>query len=55
MTIFRVAQGLDLPPLYLFTFADEDERARVAELLRKLPPREVTKVRRELAKRATRP
>ncbi|MDC3953463.1 helix-turn-helix domain-containing protein [Polyangium jinanense] len=50
-TIFRIAQALELPPLYLFTFPDEDERARVAELVRKMPTREVAKVRRELAKR----
>jgi transcriptional regulator with XRE-family HTH domain len=47
-TIERLANGFDVPPLYLLTFAAEDERAHVAELLRMLPDTEVRKLRRQL-------
>ncbi len=47
-TIERLARGLDLPPLYVLTFAEEDELARIAELARKLPQEDLQKVRREL-------
>jgi len=47
-TIQRLAQGFDLPPLYILAFAAEDEYAKVAELLRSLPAAEVKKVRRQI-------
>ncbi|WP_170229176.1 hypothetical protein [Polyangium fumosum] len=50
-TIFRIAHALGLSPLYLLTFPEDDAWARAAELFRKMPAREVAKVRRELAKR----
>ncbi|MDI1427974.1 hypothetical protein [Polyangium sorediatum] len=50
-TIFRIAHALCLSPLYLLTFPEDDAWARVAELVRRMPAREVAKVRRELAKR----
>jgi transcriptional regulator with XRE-family HTH domain len=51
-TIFRAAKGLGLPAMYLLTFAGDDERAHIMELVRKLPSNEVTKLRRELTKAA---
>lgn len=47
-TIQRLAQGFELPPLYILAFAADDEYAKVAELLRDLPVAEVKKVRRQL-------
>ena len=51
-TIIRAAKGLGLSPMYLLTFAGDDERDHIIELVRKLPSAEVTKLRRELAKAA---
>jgi transcriptional regulator with XRE-family HTH domain len=51
-TISRLAKGLGLPPFYLVTSPADDERDHVAELVRKLPPHEVVKLRRELTKAA---
>jgi transcriptional regulator with XRE-family HTH domain len=51
-TISRLAKGLALPPFYLLTAPTEDDRDNVAELVRKLPPHEIVKLRRELAKSA---
>lgn len=50
-TIARIAHGLNVPPLYLLTFAAEDERAHVAELVRQLPAVEVRKLRKQLQRR----
>ncbi len=47
-TIQRLAQGFDLPPLYILAFAAEDEYAKIVELLRDLPIADVKKVRRQL-------
>lgn len=47
-TIRRLAQGFDLPPLYILAFAAEDEYAKVAELLRSMSTADVKKVRRQL-------
>ncbi len=47
-TIARLAKGFGVPPLYLLTFAKEDERAHAAELLRHLSAAEVKKIRRQL-------
>ena len=51
-TIARLAKGLDVPPLYLLTFPNDNDRDQVVELLRKLQPRDVTKLRKELEKTA---
>jgi transcriptional regulator with XRE-family HTH domain len=51
-TISRLAKGLDVPALYLLTFPADDERDKIAEMVRKLPAPEVTKLRRELTKTA---
>ncbi|MRG92411.1 helix-turn-helix domain-containing protein [Polyangium spumosum] len=47
-TIARLAEGFGVPPMYLLTFAAEDERAHAAELLRHLPQSEVRKLRRQI-------
>jgi len=47
-TIERLAVGFGVPPMYLLTFAEQDERAKAAELLRYLPPAEVKKFRRQI-------
>ncbi|MDI3291605.1 helix-turn-helix transcriptional regulator [Polyangium sp. 15x6] len=47
-TVNRVATGLGVPPLCLLTFADEHELAKIAELARKLPSTQQSKIRREL-------
>jgi transcriptional regulator with XRE-family HTH domain len=51
-TIARLARALAVSAPSLLTFPDEDDRAEIAELLRKLPPYEIVKLRRELAKSA---
>jgi len=47
-TINRLAHGFGVAPMYLLTFAEEDERSRTAELLRYLTQSEVRKIRRQL-------
>ncbi|MBK9260373.1 MAG: helix-turn-helix transcriptional regulator [Polyangiaceae bacterium] len=47
-TICRLAEGFEVPPMYLLTFAEEDERAHTAELLRNLPKAQVRKFRRQI-------
>jgi len=47
-TIERLAWGFGVPPLYLLTFAADDERAKTAELLRGLSNTEVKKIRRQI-------
>jgi transcriptional regulator with XRE-family HTH domain len=47
-TIYRVAQGFGVSPMLVLAFPNEDESAHIAELVRKLPPKEVPKLRREL-------
>lgn len=47
-TIARIADGLNVPPLYILTFPAEDERAHVAELVRMIPLVEVKRLRRQI-------
>ncbi|MDC0747572.1 MULTISPECIES: helix-turn-helix domain-containing protein [Polyangium] len=47
-TIERLAFGFGVPPLYLLTFAADDERAKTAELLREMSNAEVRKIRRRI-------
>jgi transcriptional regulator with XRE-family HTH domain len=47
-TIERLAQGFGVAPMYLLTFAKEDERSHAAELLRYLPQTEVRKIRKQI-------
>lgn len=51
-TISRLAKGLGLPPFYLLAAPDGDDREQIAEPVRKLPPQEIAKLRRELLKSA---
>lgn len=50
-TITRLAKGLDLQPFYLLvSLGEDDEREKVAELIRQLSAQEIVKLRRELLK-----
>jgi transcriptional regulator with XRE-family HTH domain len=50
-TVDRIAIGLGLSPALLLAFPKEDELARVMDLVRLLPKREITRLRRELKER----
>jgi transcriptional regulator with XRE-family HTH domain len=50
-TVERLAQGLGVSPMYIFAFSEDDERARIADLILDLPPRELVQLRRELQAR----
>ncbi|MDI1442420.1 helix-turn-helix transcriptional regulator [Polyangium sp. 6x1] len=50
-TLERIARGLDLLAMDLCTFPEDDERARIADLVRRGPKKELPKLRRELAAR----
>jgi transcriptional regulator with XRE-family HTH domain len=47
-TIERIANGLDLSPLLLLAFPDEDELAATVDLIRQLPTTRRKKLRRIL-------
>src|SRR5689334_21912916 len=47
-TIERLAQGLDVPPFYIFAFGEDDERARITDVILDFPKGELLRVRREL-------
>src|SRR5688500_14816222 len=47
-TVERVAYALGVPPHCLLTFAEEHELANIAELARRLPSPQQSKVRRDL-------
>ncbi len=49
-TVSKLAKGLELPALYIVTASEGNECEQVVELVRKLPPAEVVKFRRELTK-----
>ena len=49
-TIARLARALETSPPCILTFPEEDERAQIAELLRKMSTQDVTKLKRELTK-----
>ncbi|MDC3960631.1 helix-turn-helix domain-containing protein [Polyangium jinanense] len=51
-TVDRIARALDIPPLYILAFPTEDERARIADAVRKLPKAEWKKLRKEIEGRA---
>jgi len=53
-TLHQLAQGLRMPPLCLVIFPDEDERDRLTELLRKLPPDKLREFRRKIRPRKQR-
>jgi len=47
-TVERIAKGLGLPALYIFTFVEEDERAKITDLILDFPPKELVLLRKEL-------
>ena len=47
-TVERLSRGLAVPPMYIFAFRAEDERARIVDLILDLPARELSKLRREI-------
>ena len=47
-TISRLAEGFEVPPMYLLTFAKEDERAATAELIRNMPQAQVRRLRKQI-------
>ena len=49
-SIERIARGLDLSPLLLLAFPDEDELAAIIDLIRQLPTTRQKKLRRMLRK-----
>ncbi len=50
-TLERIARGLDVLPMDVCTFPEDDERARIADIVRKVPKKDLPKLRRELAAR----
>jgi len=50
-TLERIARGLDVLSMDLCAFPEDDERARIADIVRKVPKKELPKLRRELAVR----
>jgi transcriptional regulator with XRE-family HTH domain len=54
-TIERLARGLSLPPMYIFVFVEEDERARIADLIRDFPKGDLARLRREIQARRKAP
>lgn len=50
-TVERMANGLGLPPMYLLAFPEEDERARIADLLAGWSDRDLKLLRIELTER----
>ncbi len=53
-TLVRIATGLDLLPMDILTFPEDDERGRIADLIRsKFPKKELPKLRREITARAS--
>lgn len=51
-TLERIALALEALPMDLVTFPEEDDRGRIADLVRKLPKKDLTKLRREMQARA---
>lgn len=47
-TVARIAEGLNVPPMYLLAFPADDERAHAAELLRFVPRTEVKRIVRQI-------
>jgi transcriptional regulator with XRE-family HTH domain len=51
-TIARLARALETSSPYLVTFPEDDDRAYIAELLRKMSAQDIAKLKRELTKTA---
>jgi len=54
-TVERIAQGLGVRPMDLLVFKAEHERDMIADLVRRLPEKELSKLRKELEKRLASP
>jgi len=50
-TMERIASAFKIPAMYIMANPSEDDRARTAELLLELPPRELAQVRRDVQAR----
>src|SRR5262249_50675780 len=44
----RIAKGLTMPARYIFSFVEEDERAKIADLILDFPAKELVALRKEL-------
>jgi len=49
-TVERLAKALELPPMYVYAFPEDDEVAETAELMRRLPPSYLPKLQQLLTK-----
>jgi len=47
-TVERIAIGLGLPAFSIFTFVEEDERAKIADLILDFPAKDLVALRKEL-------
>ncbi len=47
-TVERIAKGLGMPALYVYTFIEEDERAKIVDLILDFPAKELVALRKEL-------
>jgi transcriptional regulator with XRE-family HTH domain len=50
-TVERLARGLGVSPMYIFAFAEDDERARIADLILDFPKGELVQLRRDIQAR----
>src|SRR5689334_22578734 len=50
-TVERLAAGLGVPALYIYTFPEEDERTTIADLIIDFPTRELVSLRKALTVR----
>jgi transcriptional regulator with XRE-family HTH domain len=49
-TVERLAKALELSPLYVYAFPEDDEFVKIAELIRRLPPSYLEKLQQLLIK-----
>lgn len=49
-TVERIAKALELSPMYVYAFPEDDEIAKIAELSRRLPPSYLEKLQQMLIK-----
>jgi len=54
-TLERIAHALEALPMDLVTFPEKEERGRIADIVRRMPKKEHSKLRRELAGRVFEP
>jgi transcriptional regulator with XRE-family HTH domain len=51
-TLDRIARALEALPMDLVTFPEEEDRGRIADIVRRLPKKDLPKLRREMLARA---